>query len=230
MQVIEKKAGRRRHGVAETRESLLRAGTELFALEGFDGASVEEIAARAGVNKALISYHFGSKRGLYRALLRSTLAAAVERMAALVATERPPAELLAGFIAEFHRLATVDRPSFPALLLREVLSAGRAFDEEIAPEVVALFGLVRGIIERGTREGAFRRVNPFLAHIGIVGSLAFFYATEPTRRRIATQGKLPMALPPRDEFLRHMQEMVIRGLAADPPASGSRNDPTGERS
>jgi AcrR family transcriptional regulator len=229
-QVIEKKPARRKRDVQGTREALLRAGTELFALGGFDGVSVEDIAARAGVNKALINYHFRGKRGLYLALLRSTLSACVERMAALTTSQRSPKDLLCEFVANFHRMATVDRPFFPALLLREVLAAGRTFDEEIAPEVAALFAVVREIIERGIREGAFRRVNPFLAHIGIVGSLVFFYATEPTRRRIVSQGKLPVALPSSDEFLRHMQGMVTRALAADPPGVESRCDQTGERS
>lgn len=46
----------------------MRAATEEFAEKGFVGARVAEIAARAGVNKQLISYYFGGKEGLYRAL------------------------------------------------------------------------------------------------------------------------------------------------------------------
>ena len=49
----------RRPGSAGTREALLAAGTELFAERGYDGVPVWEIADRAGVNKAMISYHFG---------------------------------------------------------------------------------------------------------------------------------------------------------------------------
>jgi TetR/AcrR family transcriptional regulator len=219
-QVADRKRTRRGREAEGTREALLRAATELFALHGFDGATVEDVARAARVNKALISYHFRGKRGLYLAILRSTLAAGVERMAALNDGRRRAPELLSQFLTEFHRLATVDRPFFPALLLREVLAAGRTFDEEIVPEILALFRIVREILERGAAEGSFRRVNPFLAHIGIIGSLAFFYATEPNRRRIASQGRLPVPLPSSDEFLRHMQEMVIRGLTAETPEAG----------
>ncbi|MCP4657706.1 MAG: helix-turn-helix transcriptional regulator, partial [bacterium] len=51
------------YDAAATREALLEAATELFAERGFDGAKVEAIARRAGVNKAMISYHFGGKQG-----------------------------------------------------------------------------------------------------------------------------------------------------------------------
>lgn len=49
----------------ERREQLLGIGRELFAERGFDGASVEEIAARAGVSKPVVYEHFGGKEGVY---------------------------------------------------------------------------------------------------------------------------------------------------------------------
>jgi AcrR family transcriptional regulator len=211
-----------REASASTREALLRASTELFALSGFDGVSVEEIAARAGVNKALISYHFGGKRGLYLAILHTTFEAVLQRLRELEASERRPDEVLRSFMAAFHEMATVERPFFPALLLREVLGAGRTFEDEILPNILALFGVMRRIIERGVQQGVFRPVDPLLAHVGIVGSLIFFYATEPTRRRMSARRKAPGLAPPAEEFLRHMQEMASRGLQAGEGACRGR--------
>jgi AcrR family transcriptional regulator len=49
----------------ERREQLLDIGRTLFAERGFDGTSVEEIAAKAGVSKPVVYEHFGGKEGLY---------------------------------------------------------------------------------------------------------------------------------------------------------------------
>jgi AcrR family transcriptional regulator len=49
----------------QRREQLLDVGRALFAERGFEGASVEEIAARAGVSKPVVYEHFGGKEGLY---------------------------------------------------------------------------------------------------------------------------------------------------------------------
>jgi AcrR family transcriptional regulator len=49
----------------ERREQLLDVGRSLFAEKGFDGTSIEEIAARAGVSKPVVYEHFGGKEGLY---------------------------------------------------------------------------------------------------------------------------------------------------------------------
>lgn len=54
-----------------TRSRLLDAAMDEFAARGYAGARVATIADRAGVNKQLISYYFGGKHGLYRALLLS---------------------------------------------------------------------------------------------------------------------------------------------------------------
>src|ERR1700760_3075210 len=49
----------------ERREQLLDVGRALFAEKGFEAASTEEIAARAGVSKPVVYEHFGGKEGLY---------------------------------------------------------------------------------------------------------------------------------------------------------------------
>jgi len=56
---------RRRMTAAERRDQLLGVARVCFAEKGFDGTSIEEIAARAGVSKPVIYEHFGGKEGLY---------------------------------------------------------------------------------------------------------------------------------------------------------------------
>jgi AcrR family transcriptional regulator len=59
------RAGRVRMTGKERREQLLDVGRKLFAERGFEGTSVEEIAAKAGVSKPVVYEHFGGKEGLY---------------------------------------------------------------------------------------------------------------------------------------------------------------------
>ncbi|GAB3498247.1 TetR family transcriptional regulator [Nocardiopsis coralliicola] len=59
------RARRKRMSGRERREQLLGIGRELFAERGFDGTSVEEVAARAGVSKPVVYEHFGGKEGIY---------------------------------------------------------------------------------------------------------------------------------------------------------------------
>src|SRR3546814_2215619 len=50
---------------AERREQLIATARELFAARGFDGTSIEEVAARSEVSKPVVYEHFGGKEGLY---------------------------------------------------------------------------------------------------------------------------------------------------------------------
>ena len=56
---------RKRMTGKERREQLLDIGRRLFAERGFEGTSIEEIAAQAGVSKPVVYEHFGGKEGLY---------------------------------------------------------------------------------------------------------------------------------------------------------------------
>jgi AcrR family transcriptional regulator len=62
------------------REELLAVGRELFAREAYDELSIDEIARRAGVAKGLLYYYFGSKRGLYVAVMERAAGELRERI------------------------------------------------------------------------------------------------------------------------------------------------------
>ena len=56
-----------------TKQKLVEAGVVLFGEFGYDKASLRDICKMAGVNSGAVNYHFGDKRGLYRAVLESLL-------------------------------------------------------------------------------------------------------------------------------------------------------------
>jgi TetR/AcrR family transcriptional regulator len=197
-----------------TRDDLMQAGAELFAEVGFDGATAERIAQRAGATKAMINYHFRSKQGLYEAILLATFTALRERLDGVRAQGGPAPAQLRCFIQEFARAAT-ERPSFPAIMVREVLSGGKHMPEGVIPRVLGVMGIVRDIVEQGTAEGSFRPVNPLLTHLSLVGGLLFYFATESFRQRAAPPVRMGQPPPTTEAFVEHVQELMVRGLAAD---------------
>jgi AcrR family transcriptional regulator len=98
---------RRRLRAAERRERILGAATEVFADRGYAGASMAEIAARAGVVASVIYDHFGSKRELAIELLELHGAALIESTITEL-EPAPPAELLRTSIDLFYRFMEAD--------------------------------------------------------------------------------------------------------------------------
>ncbi|MEP5763454.1 MAG: CerR family C-terminal domain-containing protein [Halieaceae bacterium] len=68
----------------QTRDSLLAAALQVFGRDGFHAASTRAIADAAGVNQALIAYHFGGKEGLYLAVFEHITASMTEHMQPLL--------------------------------------------------------------------------------------------------------------------------------------------------
>jgi AcrR family transcriptional regulator len=80
--------GRRTKDMPEGRQALLRAATQAFANNGFEGADIRSIAAAAGVSPNLVRVHFGSKADLWEACLDAVVAAATPTMIEVSAIAR----------------------------------------------------------------------------------------------------------------------------------------------
>lgn len=198
-----------------TRAALISHGMQLFAKQGFDGTSLEQVARAAKVNKAMVNYHFGSKEGLYEEILIQILRPVGEHLRDLAARDRPADELLREFLGGFASLA-ITYPAFPPMVLREVVAGGARLEERVLPYFLAIFGSVRRIIDRGTREGRFREVNPLLAHLTLVGALMFFFSTTEARLRFAARPAGKEIKPPTGEdFVLFLQDLITRGLTRE---------------
>src|SRR5881396_2334103 len=69
---------------ADRREAILAAALDVFSERGFHEASLEDVAARDGVSKALIYEHFASKRELQRALMETYVHELMGRLTAAI--------------------------------------------------------------------------------------------------------------------------------------------------
>src|SRR4030095_17235092 len=76
---VERPARAVQQRASDTRNKIVTAALETFAERGFEGARTRDMAARAGVNQGLITYHFSSKEQLWKA--------SADRIFALLATE-----------------------------------------------------------------------------------------------------------------------------------------------
>ncbi len=80
---------RRRLTALERRRAILGSAQDVFAVRGYHGSSIDEIAQAAGISKALIYEHFPSKKDLHVSLLDMHVEELFERLAANAATEEP---------------------------------------------------------------------------------------------------------------------------------------------
>jgi TetR/AcrR family transcriptional regulator len=194
-----------------TREAVFNASALLFSAKGFDGVSVDHIAAKAGVNKAMIYYHFAGKAAVYRAVVADMLTAVAASVTAIAAGPGSPQAKLDRFIEQFVRHAEA-RPWFPMLMLREMAEGAPHLDLPTLGYIREVFLGFGRILKEGEAAGVFRTINPILAYTSIVGPLVMNAA----RERVAAQpGRkhLPMLVAiSHDDLIAHAQESARRML------------------
>ncbi len=183
----------------QTREALLGAALEVFGRDGFHAASTRAIAEAAGVNQALIAYHFGSKEGLYLAVFESITQAMNELIGPVHARIQADIDSLDGSTREGRRacleyldqllggaitmFSQPDALGWTRMVMREQQDPGDAFDifyggiyREMVESFTRLMGKLTGRAP-GAEETRIQALN-------VMGQLMMFIVGRATAQRL----------------------------------------------
>jgi AcrR family transcriptional regulator len=193
------RAGRgRRPGSADTRQIVLLAARAAFADRGFDGATVRDVAARAGVDPALVLHYFGSKQALFVAAMEFPLdiRAMVQRILA------GPPEQIGERVVRFV-LEVWDAPATRPVMLGIVRSATTDPVAAAMLRRVITEGPVLALATALDRPDAALRAT--LAGSQVVGLIMVRYVV----------GVEPLASAPEDVLVRTIGATIQRYLTGD---------------
>jgi AcrR family transcriptional regulator len=194
----------------ETAEALLAAARTLFARHGFEGTSVREITRKAGANIAAVTYHFGSKRTLYEAVLISTLVPLRDRIYEVVQTSGSPPDRVEALV-EALLVHLADTPELPRLMLHELAGGGppaQAVQVLIQENVRMLAGLIR----EGQAEGSIRSGDPVLMAMSLVSQPVHLATALRPARVVLGMEESPEDL--KNRMARHAAEFARRAVEA----------------
>ena len=167
----------------ESRAKILAAAEQVFARDGLAGARTEAIAAKAGVNKALLYYYFEDKEKLYETVMEEHLREFNVGALAVLNAPGPARALLLryvnmhfDFISQRHRHA----PLFQQLMTKGCKPPERLFRKYIVPRAEAL----QKLLMRGMRAGELRKADPFHTAFSIAALIVFYFSTAPMLQQI----------------------------------------------
>jgi TetR/AcrR family transcriptional regulator len=176
--IDEHTSGNRRGAGARTRAAILAAAEQVFAQAGLAGARTDLIAAQAGVNKALLYYYFQSKEKLYQAVLEDHFEQFNHQALRVLAEPGSAREVLLRYVGLHFDFISARHRHAP--LVQQFMSAGGRFSEGLVRKYFEPRGrAVARLLERGMRDGEFRRVDQFHAAISIVALIVFYFSAAP---------------------------------------------------
>jgi AcrR family transcriptional regulator len=189
-----RKAPRRTNDPDRTRRDIVEVATREFAQKGYSGARVDAIASSTRTSKRMIYYYFGSKEGLYLAVLEEAYSS-IRRAEATLDLENLPPEAalrtLVGFTFDYY----TEHPEFVRLVMNENIMEGvhMARSKAIGKLNVTVIDALRRIVSRGQKDRVFRRgIDPIELHMSI-SALGIFNVAN--RATFSTIFKRDMASP-----------------------------------
>jgi TetR/AcrR family transcriptional regulator len=187
---------------SSTREKIVTAALREFTVHGKAGARIDRIAEAAGVNKAMIYYHFKSKEGLHREVVASHYNRFRDHAISILDNCHTLEEMLTG-VAQLHADAILERRDMLPLLLRELAEPDGEILDAIAQALTGS-GLPQRVgakIHAEMESGNLRRMDIRQAMAAFIGMSLGYYLLSPIFDRIVSAGN-------QTEFIKARPEIV----------------------
>ena len=194
-----------------SREKILRAAIEVFAEKGKYGAKMEEIAVKAGLNKAMIYYYYSTREHLHQQALGYVISRNLSylfgRIDELLRTDTDPIETLQQIVAVYFDLFSSEK-TFVKLLLDALASKPQELEMVLSQIKVNLNldlpGKLLEFLEQGMERHIFRKVDPKQLLLNIVAMSIFYFLGKP-----AVKVFLDLHIEDEQVFLKERQQAIL---------------------
>lgn len=199
------------------RTKLITVARKLFAAQGLEGTSTRDIAREAGLNISLISYYFGGKEGLYKAVIEEFAMQASGRMQILFGTldldhldregfKKTMRELLNGMIP-----MKMNEPDINLILHREMMSGMPHAKEIFDNNFIVILEKIASLYKHGQKKGFVRKeVNPYVVFLSMVHATDAFVKMGQCETKI--QNKLPQLPEELDLYIEQLYMIFVEGV------------------
>lgn len=195
----------------DTRGAIIRATHELLLERGGLQVSISQICQRAGVNVAMVHYHFGNKSGLLITLFESMCASWSGELEHLLALPMSPRKKLERHVAQIVRNYRIY--PYNTRLMSMVVSACKGPQARRLSNnfMKPLTDFYRKLIDEGVRAGEFRAVDQEFFFFSVVGACEFFFSAKRLLGPVFRERKVDEQTEA--EFGRHTASLLIDGMS-----------------
>lgn len=191
---------------------IVHAARERFLMQGVDGASLRDIAKRAGTNIGMVYYYFKTKDELFLAVVEEVYAGWVADLTLALSDSTVPVD--ARMRRLYARIAAMNEveSQVARLILREALVSSERLQKLAARFSHGHLPLVASLLAEGVADGSFRADSNPLAMFAAAFTLAMM--PQIAHRMISTS-KLPLGqlLPPPQQAARALSDVLLFGIA-----------------
>jgi TetR/AcrR family transcriptional regulator len=202
-----------------TREKVIEVAAVEFAEHGFKAASTRSVAAAAGIQHTLITYHFGDKEGLWRAVLISLYERFDEMYLSRLQGLRgvDASTKLRLILEEFVRFSA-QNPNFHWLMAHEASKGGRRLEWLVDKYVKKFFTSVTDLIRAAQEQGRFVTGDPYHLMYVVIGAVTHVFMLAAEVKNISGKG------PTTPAYVEEHVRICLGLFFLDPAVANSRPD------
>src|ERR1700760_4930784 len=216
MIVRDKKVATPEVSEEKTRDKILSAAGEVFAEQGFEGATIRAITERAGVNVAAVNYHFRDKAELYTRVVIDACSARAAWHDVIAEAPNSPQERLRSLIRHFlEYLLDPERAAWKRrLMAREMANPTSALDELVEKNIRPLREEFLLPTLRELTGNKLTRRQLSLISISVLGQCHYFLQGQPIIERLNPDFKIGAAeIAEIAEIAEHIARFSLAGIA-----------------
>lgn len=202
-------------------QSILQAGEHQFAQFGFEGASLEGIAAAIGISRHNLLYYFPSKEILYRRVLDDVLTQWLDGMGELSHND-DPAVALRNYVRAKLRYSR-ERPDGAKVFTKEVIAGAPHYADAIVERVTPLLNTELRTFERWAQQGRIQRLN-FTHLLFAIWSVTQAYADQQAQFALLL-GKPALEMQDYADAEELIVQLLLNGLLLPAPTNSSTTGP-----
>jgi len=163
---------------ASSEELILSAAQEVFMEKGLAGARMQEIADRAGMNKALLHYYFRSKEKLFQVVITKAISSLLPRLLGVIETDLDLFDKIRHLTSEF--IGFLNKNSFlPVFIVNEINRNPQFFFKNVVRQEKAHLDSFQRQVEEAVHQGRIRPISPDQLFMNMMSMVVFPFLAKP---------------------------------------------------
>ena len=194
-----------------TPQKIIDISTRLFAEKGFAAVSVREISTDADSNVSAVSYYFGGKSGLYKAVLEEQFLPLIEAMIYIKENEQLLPEERLSFYAENVSKIHSQRPYLSKFMISESLKPTPYGKEVIEKHLSQVYNFLAKSLREGIQSGVFREdLDITYTAVALASILNFYFVAKPLLQNVKI-----LENPQDEAYTQNAFRIYLQGIKID---------------